>query len=172
MHGQPLEPGTYRIAARTASGRLVRRITLVVVSGSAPTADELRTARAANTCSAAIGSTAAVGISGPTGTTLPPNQSLPSPLGGQPGQTSGLPVAAGGNSHSGVLAQSIQKTARAVRPYLVALLALAIALLGMASLPRVAVLDSRASYLLARHRAELAGLGVAALGAVAVALLL
>ena len=49
---------------------------------------------------------------------------------------------------------------------------LAIALLGMASLPRVAVPDSRVNYLLAQHRVELAGLGIAALVAVAVALLL
>src|SRR6266511_336633 len=36
IHGKPLGPGTYRISARTAAGRLVRRITLVVVAGPAP----------------------------------------------------------------------------------------------------------------------------------------
>ena len=172
MHGQPLAPGTYRIAARTASGRLVRRVTLVVVSGSAPTPDELLAARAANTCSAAPRSTAATGSSAAAGPTSLPSQSFPPPLDRQSGQAGGLPSPRGGNPNAGVLAQSIQKTARAVRPYLVALLALAIALLGMAALPRVAVPDSRVNYLLARHRVELAGLGVAALVAVAIALLL
>jgi hypothetical protein len=174
MHGQPLQPGTYRISARTARGRLVRRITLVVVAASAPTPDELRAARAANVCRAAARSVAVVATSsGSSGTTSPPNQAVPPPLGQQSnGQAGGIPTPKGRNAHSGVLAQSIEKTARAVRPYLVALLALAILLLGAASLPKVAVPDSRMNYLLSRHRVELAGLGAVALGAVAIAFLL
>jgi hypothetical protein len=71
-----------------------------------------------------------------------------------------------------VLASSVEKTARAIRPLLVALLALAILLLGLASLPREAVPEPRMHFLLARHRVELAGLGAAALVAVALAFLL
>jgi hypothetical protein len=78
----------------------------------------------------------------------------------------------GPNLHSGVLASSVEKTARAIRPLLVALLALAILLLGVASLPREAVPEPRMHYLLARHRVELAGLWAAALVAVALAFLL
>jgi hypothetical protein len=78
----------------------------------------------------------------------------------------------GPNLHSGVLASSVEKTARAIRPLLVALLALAILLLGVASLPREAVPELRMHYLLMRHRVELAGLGAAALVAVALAFLL
>jgi hypothetical protein len=66
----------------------------------------------------------------------------------------------------------VQKTAHAVRPLLVALLALAILLLGVASLPRVAVPDPRLNDALSRHRLELAGLGAAALVGVALAFLL
>jgi hypothetical protein len=72
----------------------------------------------------------------------------------------------------GILGSSIAKTARAVRPLLVALLGLAIVLLGVASLPREAVPDPRMHDLLARYRVEVAGLGVAALLAVALELLL
>jgi hypothetical protein len=54
---------------------------------------------------------------------------------------------------------------------LVGLLALAIALLGIASLPRVATPESRAGDVLARHRAEIAGLGAAAFVAVVIAFL-
>jgi hypothetical protein len=79
----------------------------------------------------------------------------------------------GGIRHSGaVLASSIEKAARAVRPVLVALLALSIVLLAIASLPRLAVPESRANELLARHRMEIAGLGTAALVAVVIAFLL
>ena len=78
----------------------------------------------------------------------------------------------GPNLHSGVLGSTVEKTARAIRWFLVALLAVAIVLLTAASLPRVAVPDARINDLLARHRVELAGLGAVALAAVAVAFLL
>lgn len=73
----------------------------------------------------------------------------------------------GANSHSGVLAPSLEKTAEALRPIVVVLLALAILLLGVASLPRTAVPDPRLHDLLARHRVDLASVGAAALVAVA-----
>src|SRR5512133_1170228 len=41
VHGRRLVPGTYRISIRTASGLVVRRVTLVVVGGSAPSGAEL-----------------------------------------------------------------------------------------------------------------------------------
>jgi hypothetical protein len=74
-------------------------------------------------------------------------------------------------SVAGVLATSLERTARAIRPLLVALLALAILLLALASLPRVAVAEPRFNSMLARHRLEIAGLGAAALIAVAVTFL-
>ena len=66
---------------------------------------------------------------------------------------------------------SVEETARAIRPLLVGLLAVAIVLLGIASLPRVAAPESRAGDLLASHRRELAGVGTAALIAVLITFL-
>jgi hypothetical protein len=71
-----------------------------------------------------------------------------------------------------VLGSSVEETARVIRPFLVALLALSILLLGVASLPHAAVPEPRMHDLIARHRVEIAGLGAAALVAVAIALLL
>jgi len=74
--------------------------------------------------------------------------------------------------HTGVLATSIEKTARAIEPLLVALLAASILLLGLASLPREAMPGPRMHDALARHRLELAALGATALVVVALAFLL
>jgi hypothetical protein len=71
-----------------------------------------------------------------------------------------------------VLGTTVVKAARAIQPLLVALLALAIVLLGLASLPRMALPESRTSDLLARHRIEIAGLGAAAFAAVVIGFLL
>jgi hypothetical protein len=166
VHGRRLAPGTYRISIRSASGRVVRQVTLVVVGGSAPSQAELRSLRSANACKGS-GATASTTALIPLAT-----QKLPGP------PTASQQVAAEGlaprgqNLHSGVLASSVEKAARAIRPLLVALLALAILLLGVASLPREAVPEPRMHYLLARHRVELAGLGAAALVAVALAFVL
>jgi hypothetical protein len=167
VHGRQLAPGTYRIAARTTAGRLVRRITLVVVSGSAPTPAELTALRAANACGAAAGQT---GTGGTSAARLPEPQ-LPKPLTEPDERAAGIAPQAP-NLHTGVLGSAVAKTARAIQPLLVALLALAIVLLAVASLPRVAVPDPRVHDLLAKHRIEIAALGAAALVGVALAFLL
>jgi len=56
--------------------------------------------------------------------------------------------------------------------WLTTLLAIAILLLGLASLPRMALTESRTSDLLVRHRIEIAGLGAAAFAAVVIGFLL
>jgi hypothetical protein len=158
-----LDPGTYRITARTRAGQLVQRVTIVVVKAGAPTRDQLIAARVANVCvlSAASSSRGASNLaSSPQGALTP----------GQP-SASGPDEA--GNTHPGaVLGSTVATAARAVQPFLVALLALAILLLAVASLPRPALSDSRANQILARHRMEIAGLGAAAFVAVLIALLL
>jgi hypothetical protein len=45
-----LGPGTYFLEARTPSGGLVQRVTVVVVNGAAPTRSELEALRTANVC--------------------------------------------------------------------------------------------------------------------------
>ncbi len=159
LHHRTLPAGTYRISARTTAGRVVRRITLVVVAGLAPTGAELRAARAANVCAGGARGTAARSA-------RPPQQRPASQ------QSSGIATPHAQNAHSGVLATSLAHTARAVRPYLVGLLALAIVLLGFASLPPFAVPGTRVNHLLVQHRFEIASLGTAVLVAVAIAFLL
>jgi hypothetical protein len=160
-----LEAGTYRISARTPAGRLLRRVTIVVVEGGTPSSSEVSSARAANVCTSAsrLASTSAAAAS--TGAS---NTSLSV---GHPSASSA--PAQGTNTHSGaVLGTSVAKAARAIQPLLVALLALAIVLLALASLPLMAFPESRTSYLLARHRIEIAGLGAAAFAAVVIGFLL
>src|SRR5436190_5940191 len=87
VHGRRLGPGTYRISIRTASGAVVRRVTLVVVGGSAPSRDELRSMLAANTCRSA--GTKAQGSS-PTTAALVGAAKLPRPPAPGPGSAAGL----------------------------------------------------------------------------------
>jgi hypothetical protein len=131
------------------------------VKAGAPTRDQIIAARAANVCvlSATSGSTGASNTSSPQGALTP----------GQPSASG--PVEAG-NTHPGaVLGSTVATAARAVQPFLVALLALAILLLTLASLPPTLSV-SRANQILAQHRMEIAGLGAAAFVAVLIALLL
>jgi hypothetical protein len=166
-----LDAGTYRISARTPAGRLLRRVTLLVVKAGAPTSDEISSARAANVCSSAsrvasAESTGASNTSLPGGQQQLANSFIPK---SQPSASGPAPVA---NAHSGaVLGSTVARATRAIQPLLIALLALAIVLLGLASLPRTVLAESRANDLLARHRPELAGLGAVALVAVAIAFL-
>jgi hypothetical protein len=170
-----LGAGTYRITARTAAGRSVQRVTLVVIEGTAPTPSELVSLRSANACGAenAIASTAAVrskGALNPGVLSDSAQNDGPSAGAGQP--SASAPAQSTQPKAGGVLASAADATARAIRPALVALLLIAIALLGVASLPRVAVTESRFNDALARHRLEIAGLGAAALVAVVIAFLL
>jgi hypothetical protein len=164
VHGRPLTAGTYHISIRTAGGHLARRVTLVVVDGAAPSRDELRTLQSANTCSSGGATTTT------SSSSMPPTSQANGPDAPVSQQGSAQAVVPPPSLH-GILGSSIAKTARAVRPLLVALLGLAIVLLGVASLPRAAVPGPRVHDLLARHRVEVAGLGVAALLAVALELL-
>jgi hypothetical protein len=168
VNGKPLEAGTYRISARMRTGRLVRRVTIVVVDGPAPSHAELAAARAANACGESRESAA---LHASTPTALAKAESAQRSLAPEEATASG--PSGGSNSHSGaVLASTVEKAARVIRPVLVALLALSILLLGIAALPRTAVPEPRLSDLLVRHRFEIAAFGAAALVAVAVAFLL
>jgi hypothetical protein len=162
-----LGPGTYSISARTRKGELIRRVTIVVVDGArVPSRDELAAARTSNVCAAAT-SFAAADVS--TGASNQPVQRALSP--GTTRSASG-PDSGTSSSSGAVLGSTVEKAARTIRPLLVALLALAILLLGVASLPRMAVPEARTGDLLARHRTEIAGLGAAAFVAVLITFLL
>jgi hypothetical protein len=162
-----LGPGTYSIFARTRSGELIRRVTIVVVGGErVPSRHELAAALTSNVCAAAT-SFAAADIS-----TGAPNQPVQRAL--SPGTTrlaSGSDNGTSSNSGA-VLGSAVEKAAQTIRPLLVALLALSILLLAVASLPLMAVPEARTGDLLARHRTEIAGLGAAAFVAVLITFLL
>jgi hypothetical protein len=157
-----LTPGTYRVSGHALRGRFVKRVTLVVVGAGTPSFAQIAAARSANVCPATstasrATSTGALASSGVAGALT------------QDGPPSLKPQTAGPNLHpGGVLGSSVEETARAIRPLLLGLLALAIALLGIASLPRVTTPESRAGDLLATHRGEIAALGAAAFVAVVV----
>jgi hypothetical protein len=157
-----LDAGTYRISGHTGSGRLVERVT-VVVFDRPPSAAELQAARSANVCS-----TPASLVSSGTGSTHVDAARALSPA-GRPSASG--PVVAPESVPGGVLGSTAAEAARAIRPILVALLALAIVLLGIASLPRRAFVDRRVNDLLARHRLEVAAFGAAAFVAVLITLL-
>jgi hypothetical protein len=160
-----LRAGTYRISLRGPAGRLLRRVTIVVVEGGTPSSSEVSSARAANVCTSASSLSPAGTAAGSTGAS---NTSLSV---GHPSASGAR--AQGTNTHSGaVLGTTAANAARTIQPLLVALLALAIMLLGLASLPRMALPESRTSDLLARHRIEIAGLGAAAFAAVVIGFLL
>jgi hypothetical protein len=161
---QKLDAGTYRITARTVNGRALQRVTIVVVDRAAPTKAELAALRAANVCSTTGGTATAAGSTGASNTgwlsgTTDVGEAQPS---------AGAPTTAGSNGAlGGVLGSAtVEKTARAIRPALVALLAAAILLLGLASLPRVVFADARVNEALARHRTEITAVGAVALVAV------
>jgi hypothetical protein len=158
-----LTPGTYRVSGRALRGRLVRRVTIVVVGAGTPSLSQIAAARSANACADGPASflTTSTGAFS-SGEVLAQG----SPQAAEP-QTGGPSLHPGG-----VLGSTVEETARAIRPLLVGILALAIVLLGIASLPRVATPESRAGDLLASHRGEIAGLGTAALVAVVIAFLL
>ena len=154
-----LVPGTYRISMQTRGGLLVQRVTIVVVDHGTPSRDEIAAARAANVCPAAVNIAAAGASSGASN----PN----SPAGSSPSA-----LHDGGKPHPGaVLGATLARAARAIEPLLVGLFGLAIALLGIAALPRVAANGSPANDFLVRYRIAIAGLGATALTAAFIVLL-
>ena len=168
VRGKQLSAGTYRISARIPGARTVKRVTLVVVDGSAPTKAELASARASNVCSAAR-RTASVTPASDFRLASEPQDAQSSPAPKVGASASGSPV---GSTPGGILGSTAEKTARAVRPALIALLAASILLLGLASLPRVALPDPRLNEMLARHRLEIAGVGTMAFVAVVISFLI
>ena len=153
-----LRSGTYRVSGWTRSGRLVEQVILVVVDKQ-PTASQLQRARSANVCATAIGVP-------PFGAAAAPDH-VERALSPAERPSANGPLVGPGSLPGRVLGSTVV-AARAVRPVLVALLGLAIVLLGLASLPELSFVDRRANDLLARHRLEILAFGAAALIAVVI----
>jgi hypothetical protein len=145
-------------------------VTLVVVEVAAPSREELTAARALNACASERDTASAETLAGDGVGSALVQRFAPRE---QPSAPGAGPAGGGTAAHpGGVLASTVEKTAHAVRPFLVGLLVAAILLLGLAALPRVAVPDPRINDLLARYRIEIAGAGAAALAAAAIAFLI
>ena len=170
VRGRPLPAGTYRISARVRGGGTVLRVIVVIVESGSPSPTELRTAQRSNVCGAqaALASTGVSGTAGPGASPEPPK--------GQIGQSrkSGSEIGGvAGKSHTNASPFSpAEVTKQVTNPLVIAALAAAVLLLGLAALPRAAIPDPRLTDALARHRVEVALAGAAALAAAIVALVL
>jgi hypothetical protein len=143
------------------------RVTVVIIESGIPTPTELETAQRSNVCGART-ALASSGLSGPG----PSAASRQDPGGGLvPKKRASSGVA--GETHTQASPFSLGNISKTVRnPLVVIALALAIALLGLAALPKAAIPDPRLTDLLAQHRVEVALAGAAALAAAIVALAL
>jgi hypothetical protein len=175
VHGTQLAAGTYRITARTRSGRAIAVTTLVIVDARAPSAQELAFARQSDVCAASgvlgeaavRGSLAAAVRTGTNGgaSTIVRNQKTSA---GKPSHNESL----GDDNSSPIASAPLAVAEKAKSPIVIALLGLAVLMLGLAAVPRTAIADPRVTALVATHRLELAGAGTAALLAAIVAMML
>jgi hypothetical protein len=183
VHGTQLGAGTYRVTARTRAGTVIAVTTLVIVDAGAPSQAELTLARESNVC----GSTGILGAAAVRG-------SLAAAVGlglgaveeasaativrhqrssGDSGKVSQKPSSPEAKSPQAVAAGPLSDVGdNAKSPIVIALLGLAVLMLGLAAVPRSVVADPRVMALVASHRVELAAAGTAALFAAVVAMLI
>jgi hypothetical protein len=153
LRGRALPPGTYRVTAWVRGHRARQiRTTIVVLARPAGRA-EIASARLRDTCEGALEST---GVGGP--------------MGGVAGVRASLGTTKGRRTHGpfGAALGTLRAAADAVPPVFFAFAALAMLLLGVASMPQP-LGTSRAGALLVHHRGTiaLAGAGVLITGLVA-----
>lgn len=140
-----LRPGTYRVTARTLppGGAKLLGVRLVIVGQPNPLPSELAAARASNAC-------ATTGEVGEYSTTRYGTASSRTPPGPRPSARESRLSRIGG-----VLAEQFKgpiNAVKAVPPFLLVVLAFAIALLGLAATPRQASPSARLQALLAYRR--------------------
>lgn len=176
VRGRVLQPGTYRLTAHVAGRGTFLRVTVVVFDSGAPTPSQLESARRSNVCRAgatlASNATAASGGSGfgLSSSSTPPaaqteivrNQTQATP------SASSVPAGHDDTVRAAAPFTPARISKNVSNPLVILALALAVFLLGLAALPKAAVPDPRLTYLIARHRVEIA---LAGAGAFAVAIL-
>jgi hypothetical protein len=168
VRGRQLPPGTYRISARVRGGGIVLRVTVVIVESGLPSPTELQNAQRSNVCGAraALASTGVSATAGP-GASPGPRNGKSSENGQSNSKTGGV----AGKSHTNASPFTPAEVSKQVtNPLVIAALATAVLLLGLAALPKAAIPDPRLTEALARHRVEVALAGAVALSAAAVAL--
>lgn len=176
LRGRTLPPGTYRIRARAVPGRRVLVETRLMIFTRTPLRAELATARASNACSSA--QTRADGVSATAGSARKgssaggaPGRSVLRVHGPEGSRTASEDRARDRGRPIAVLGARFSRAADAVKeipPILYVLLGLAIALLGLASLPIRYVPNARIAALLAYRRQSVALAGTATLISVTV----
>lgn len=159
LRGRQLPSGTYRISARTRGGTVLR-VTVVIVESGAPSPTELETAKRSNVCGAraALASSLLSGVpAGPA-----PERAKKTATTSGSNHTGG--VASASSTHSSPFSPA-RVSEKVTDPLVIAVLAAAILLLGLAALPGAAIPDPRLSEALAQYRLEIATAGATALGA-------
>ena len=166
-----LQPGTYKIRARTLHSQMVRELVVVLVDSGRPSPTAaLASARPRDVCSLATNDSVGKG-----------DLAANIMIGGGSSATAGTEGAEvvhstpestklGGFPHPSALGPT-HFSNKVTNPLALALFGLAILLLGLATLPQAAVPDPRLNQALVLHRAEVMLGGVAALAA-AIAVLL
>lgn len=170
LRGRALPPGTYRIRATGVAGGRALAETRLVIFRRKPLPADVAAARASNTCGGSdtgSAASAAVAGSGRGGTAARPTAG-PGLLRvrGVDRSRAGAAERRGRPLPVGVLGARFGRAAEAVKeihPILYVLLALAIALLGLASMPVRYVPNARMAALLAYRRQAVALAGAAAL---------
>jgi hypothetical protein len=170
-----LQPGTYLLVARRPDGRVVLRVRLVVVRSGKPSRRQLAAARQADACAAlaavtelATAPAAAIGrvASGESANLAAPSSGVM--------RVAAPPAVPRSHPSSGVLgvAKSLSPTPTKVPFLVLALIGLAIILLGIGALPRSAVPAGAVGALIARRRFEIVSAGMGMLVASVIAYLL
>jgi hypothetical protein len=170
LNGRPLAPGTYRIRARALRGGRALAETRIVIFRSTPLPAELAAARASDTCRGAVrGGDDSAAIAGPAR----PGTSAGGGAGPDVLRVQGNEALRTADDRArdrdfpvGVLGARFSRAADAVKqvhPILYVVLGLAIALLGLASLPVRYAPNARIAALLAYRRHAVALAGTAAL---------
>jgi hypothetical protein len=168
VHGRALPAGTYRIRARTIGGASLLNVLLVIADKPLSPA-QLARARATNVCASARALA-----------TQESGELLAAPANGGNGSRSSEiarnqnagPASSGERRSAAAPFSPARISHNATNPVVIAAFALATLLLGLAALPQTALPDPRLTYLLARHRLEIALAGSAALAAGLLALAL
>jgi hypothetical protein len=167
VRGRQLPAGTYRIEARTRGGSTVLSVTVVIVDSGAPSPTELETAKRSNVCGAraALASSVISGGAAAAAAAEPANAAEADAA----APTENGSVAAASHTRASPFSPK-ELSKHATDPLVIAVLALAAMLLGVASLPVQAIPNARLTHSLANNRLELAAMGVTALAAALIAL--
>jgi hypothetical protein len=165
-----LQPGTYRIKARTLHSQMVRELVVVLVGSGRPSPAALASARHRDVCSLATNDSIGNGNLAANIMNSGGSSAMGDTEGAEVVHSAPESTKLGRFPHPSALGPT-HFSNNVTSPLALALFGLAILLLGLATLPADAVPDPRLNQALVLHRAEVTIAGLAALAA-AIAVLL